>query len=352
MLAVATKQPACLRKSRLRMAPLSAAMMPARARSEQRSKRACRQRFDRSVAGSHPRLLRARAAPRPCRARAPSAPARRARLRAAALLARRSECRRGNHQRRNRSDPERAGQVLLGIDVDFAPDDVGVAPGRLLVDRGERPARAAPRRPEIDEHDAVLVHVVAKLPAFNSVVCMNSSFRAIRASGPSHDTATRRRLPCHECMLRAMEPPRTYFRLCSSCKKELPFASAYYVCSVSTCNRKRTGLTFCSLPCFEAHVPIVRHREAWAEELRAPSAESMRASWPRSMKPRALRANRARPRRRRRSAAWCPRMRDPAGFAEHARPPARRPDRRLEIEGVRPRAFRHEHLGRSDGRAQ
>ena len=62
-----------------------------------------------------------------------------------------------------------------------------------------------------------------------------------------------------------MEPPRTYFRLCSSCKKELPFQSAYYVCSVSTCNRKRTGLTFCSLPCFEAHVPTVRHREAWAE---------------------------------------------------------------------------------------
>lgn len=70
-----------------------------------------------------------------------------------------------------------------------------------------------------------------------------------------------------------MEPPRTYFRLCSSCKKELPFQSAYYVCSVSTCNRKRTGLTFCSLPCFEAHVPTVRHREAWAEQMTAPTRE-------------------------------------------------------------------------------
>jgi hypothetical protein len=68
-----------------------------------------------------------------------------------------------------------------------------------------------------------------------------------------------------------MEPERTHWRLCSSCKRELAFESVYYACSVSTCNRKRTGLTFCSLPCFEAHVPIIRHREAWAEQQRAPS---------------------------------------------------------------------------------
>jgi hypothetical protein len=74
-------------------------------------------------------------------------------------------------------------------------------------------------------------------------------------------------------MLRRMEPQRTFFRLCSSCKKELPFERPYYVCSVSTCNRKRMALTFCSLPCFEAHVPTVRHREAWAEERRAPTRE-------------------------------------------------------------------------------
>lgn len=68
-----------------------------------------------------------------------------------------------------------------------------------------------------------------------------------------------------------MQPERTHWRLCSSCKRELPFESTYYVCSVSTCNRKRMALTFCSLPCFEAHVPTVRHREAWAEQERAPS---------------------------------------------------------------------------------
>jgi len=32
-------------------------------------------------------------------------------------------------------------------------------------------------------------------------------------------------------------------------------------------------MSFCSLPCFQAHVPILRHRDAWAEEKRAPSYE-------------------------------------------------------------------------------
>lgn len=74
-----------------------------------------------------------------------------------------------------------------------------------------------------------------------------------------------------------MEAQRTHWRLCSSCKRELPFESVYYACSVSTCNRKRTGLTFCSLPCFEAHVPTVRHREAWAEQQRAPNRQQWEA---------------------------------------------------------------------------
>lgn len=62
------------------------------------------------------------------------------------------------------------------------------------------------------------------------------------------------------------------FRLCSSCKKPLKYGQRYYRCSVSTCNRKRTELTFCSVPCWEAHLPGMRHREAWAEETRAPTA--------------------------------------------------------------------------------
>lgn len=65
----------------------------------------------------------------------------------------------------------------------------------------------------------------------------------------------------------------SYWRLCSSCKKPLPFDQTYYVCSVSTCNRKRTYLTFCSISCWQAHLPILRHRDAWAEERRSPTRD-------------------------------------------------------------------------------
>src|SRR5690606_10607121 len=51
----------------------------------------------------------------------------------------------------------------------------------------------------------------------------------------------------------------------------IDFGDTYWVCSVSTCNRKRTGLYFCSVACWEAHLPSMRHREAWAVEKRAPS---------------------------------------------------------------------------------
>jgi histone H3/H4 len=61
------------------------------------------------------------------------------------------------------------------------------------------------------------------------------------------------------------------WKVCSSCKKELPFESQYYLCSVSTCQRKRTGLYFCSPACFEAHLPMMRHRDAWAEVAKAPT---------------------------------------------------------------------------------
>lgn len=60
---------------------------------------------------------------------------------------------------------------------------------------------------------------------------------------------------------------------CSMCKKPIGFGQTYYRCSVSTCNQKRTAKYFCSVDCFEAHVPVLRHRDAWAEEKRAPSRE-------------------------------------------------------------------------------
>ena len=71
-----------------------------------------------------------------------------------------------------------------------------------------------------------------------------------------------------------MAADASFWKRCSTCKKELPFASAYWVCNVSTCNRPRTGLVFCSVPCWDAHVPVLRHRDAWAETARAPTVQA------------------------------------------------------------------------------
>ena len=66
------------------------------------------------------------------------------------------------------------------------------------------------------------------------------------------------------------------WRRCSSCKKEIGFTTTYWVCNVSTCNRKRTGLVFCTTSCWDVHLPLMNHREAWAEERRAPTREAWR----------------------------------------------------------------------------
>jgi len=62
-----------------------------------------------------------------------------------------------------------------------------------------------------------------------------------------------------------------YWKKCSICKKELGFSSKYYVCNVSTCTGKRTGLSFCSVSCFDEHLPGARHRDAYAIEEQAMS---------------------------------------------------------------------------------
>lgn len=66
-----------------------------------------------------------------------------------------------------------------------------------------------------------------------------------------------------------------YFRHCSTCKAPIQYGAEYYKCSVSTCNHSRTGLYFCSVACWDAHVPGARHRDAWAEKERAPSREAV-----------------------------------------------------------------------------
>jgi hypothetical protein len=62
----------------------------------------------------------------------------------------------------------------------------------------------------------------------------------------------------------------TRWRRCSACKKPIALGAKYWVCNVSTCNQKRTGLVFCSVDCWEIHLPTANHRKAWALERFAP----------------------------------------------------------------------------------
>ena len=68
-----------------------------------------------------------------------------------------------------------------------------------------------------------------------------------------------------------MEP--TYWRKCTTCKTPIAFKQVFWVCNVSTCNRKRTGMVFCQVSCWDAHVPVMNHKTSWAEERNAPGKE-------------------------------------------------------------------------------
>jgi hypothetical protein len=59
--------------------------------------------------------------------------------------------------------------------------------------------------------------------------------------------------------------------ICSACRKPIRFGATHWVCSVSTCNRDRTRLVFCSVACWDSHLSTVRHRDAGAIEAQAPS---------------------------------------------------------------------------------
>jgi len=62
--------------------------------------------------------------------------------------------------------------------------------------------------------------------------------------------------------------------LCSACRTDITFGSKYFQCSVSTCNRARMRLVFCSVPCWDSHVATLRHRDAWAEDKIAPTKDA------------------------------------------------------------------------------
>lgn len=68
------------------------------------------------------------------------------------------------------------------------------------------------------------------------------------------------------------------WRRCNACKEDIAYGAAYWACSVSTCNRKRTALTFCSVDCWEVHLPGANHRESWAVEKQAPESASAEAT--------------------------------------------------------------------------
>ena len=59
---------------------------------------------------------------------------------------------------------------------------------------------------------------------------------------------------------------------CNICKKPIPFGGPYLRCVVSTCNRKRFQLTFCSDSCWDAHNPDFNHRNPGYTEHVAPAA--------------------------------------------------------------------------------
>jgi hypothetical protein len=64
------------------------------------------------------------------------------------------------------------------------------------------------------------------------------------------------------------------WRRCSACKEPIAYGADYWVCNVSTCNRKRTGLAFCTVRCWEIHLPGANHRESWAVEREAPASHA------------------------------------------------------------------------------
>lgn len=76
-----------------------------------------------------------------------------------------------------------------------------------------------------------------------------------------------------------MSAETTEWKKCSACKKAIGFKVKYYICSVSTCQGLRTGYAFCSVPCWDSHVPGARHRDAGALERSSPvNAEAARAA--------------------------------------------------------------------------
>ena len=68
------------------------------------------------------------------------------------------------------------------------------------------------------------------------------------------------------------------WKRCGVCKRELGFDAEFYECSVSTCTSGRNHPVFCSVACWDQHVPVMRHRDAWAEQKRSPTRSQWQAA--------------------------------------------------------------------------
>ena len=66
--------------------------------------------------------------------------------------------------------------------------------------------------------------------------------------------------------------PAPFWQKCSLCKKPIQFRGPYFKCVVSTCNRKRFQLYFCSDECWDAHNPDQNHRNPGYTEHVAPAS--------------------------------------------------------------------------------
>lgn len=68
---------------------------------------------------------------------------------------------------------------------------------------------------------------------------------------------------------------------CGSCKKPIGYNTKHYICSVSTCRTPRFFPVFCSVSCWDAHVPMMNHRgSAWCEEAISPKEAPISARIP------------------------------------------------------------------------
>lgn len=71
------------------------------------------------------------------------------------------------------------------------------------------------------------------------------------------------------------------WKTCGSCKKPIRYGQKHYVCSVSTCQTARFSPVFCTVNCWDAHVPMMNHRSsAWAEEAFAPKEPPLSSRMP------------------------------------------------------------------------